>query len=34
MGLENPPKFLKIQNAITGVKTPYIEVFFPLLERS
>jgi hypothetical protein len=34
MGLESPLGFLKAQNAIAGVKTPHIEVFFIPLERS
>jgi hypothetical protein len=34
MGLGNLPGLLKIQNKISGVKTPCIEVFFILLERS
>jgi hypothetical protein len=34
IGLGSLPGFPKIQNSITGVKTPCIEVFFILLERS
>jgi len=34
MGLGSPPGFLKIQNAIAGVKTPRIEVLFVPLESS
>ncbi len=33
MGLRSPSGFLKIQNAIIGVKTPCIDVFFIPLER-
>jgi hypothetical protein len=32
MGLGSPPGLLKIQNAIVGVKTPCIKVFFISLE--
>jgi hypothetical protein len=34
MGLGSPPKLSKTQSAITGVKTPCIEVFFILLQSS
>jgi hypothetical protein len=34
MGLENPPGLPKAQSSIAGVKTPRLEVFFILLERS
>jgi hypothetical protein len=34
MGLGNPPILPKTQNAIAGVKTPCIEVFFIPLENS
>jgi hypothetical protein len=34
MGLGSPLGLPKIQNVIIGVKTPHIEVFFILLERS
>jgi len=34
MGLGSPLGLPKIQNVIVGVKTPCIEVFFILLERS
>jgi len=34
MGLGSPLGFPKTQNAIAGVKTPHIEVFFISLERS
>jgi hypothetical protein len=34
MGLGSPPRLPKIQSAIVGVKTPRIEAFFILLERS
>jgi len=34
MGLGSPPGLLKIQDAIVGVKTPCIEVFFIPLKRS
>ncbi len=34
MGLGSPPGLSKTQSAIVGVKTPCIEVFFILLERS
>jgi hypothetical protein len=34
MGLGNPPGLLKTQNLIAGVKTPRLDVFFILLERS
>ncbi len=33
-GLESPSGFPKIQNTITGAKTPLIEVFFIPLKRS
>jgi hypothetical protein len=32
MGLESPPRFLKLQSLIAGVKTPCIGVFFISLE--
>jgi len=34
MGLRSPPRLPKTQNAIAGVKTHCIEVFFILLKRS
>ncbi len=34
MGLESPLGFPKTQSSIAGVKTPRLEVFFILLERS
>jgi hypothetical protein len=34
MGVWNPPRLLKTQKKIAGVKTPRIEVFFTLLESS
>jgi len=34
MGLGSPPGFSKTHNMIVGVKTPLIEAFFILLERS
>jgi hypothetical protein len=34
MGLESPPGLPKIQSSIARVKTPRLEVFFILLERS
>jgi hypothetical protein len=33
-GLGSPPGLPKAQNAITGVKSPLLEVFFIPLERS
>jgi hypothetical protein len=33
-GLGSPPRLLKTQNSISGVKTPCLEMFFIPLERS
>jgi hypothetical protein len=33
-GLGNPPRFPNVQNSISEVKTPHLEVFFIPLERS
>jgi len=34
VGTWSPPGLLKLQSSIVGVKTPRLEVFFTLLERS